>query len=203
MYSIRRGRGPTKLISPFITFHSWGISSRLERRSRRPKVVSRSLSESRLPSASLASFMLRNLWMTKGRACRPGRLCWKRAGRPMVTLTSTQTTSITGPRMGSSSKEPTRSKARLVKRYKGRLWVIDGSSGGSSEYIGGHGDGVVHVLSGQGRVDQEHQAGLPQFAGHWKGVLGPKATLSESLLEIDFAAAAAEAGNVPAVDLFH
>src|SRR5690554_4666409 len=59
-YSISNGRGPTKLISPFSTFHNSGSSSKLVERNQLPKGVKRSESGSGLPSASTASRMVRN-----------------------------------------------------------------------------------------------------------------------------------------------
>ena len=72
-YSMSSGRGPTMLISPLMTFQSSGISSRLLERSILPNGVSRSLSGKGLPCASTASFMLRNLIISNGLPCKPGR----------------------------------------------------------------------------------------------------------------------------------
>src|SRR5699024_2392316 len=72
-YSISKGRGPTKLISPLSTFHNPGNSSKLLERKKLPKGVIRSESGNGLPLASTASRMLRNLIISKGLPPLPGR----------------------------------------------------------------------------------------------------------------------------------
>ena len=87
------GRGPTRLISPRSTFKSWGNSSMLYLRSRRPigvmrgslvtlktgPAISFKVASSCLRcSASLA--MERNLIMVKGCPFNPQRCCRKRIG---------------------------------------------------------------------------------------------------------------------------
>ena len=68
------GRGPTKLISPLITFHSSGSSSRLVLRKALPNEVKRSSSSKGLPCVSTSSLIERNFIISNGLPCRPGRI---------------------------------------------------------------------------------------------------------------------------------
>ena len=78
----RHGLGPTRLISPFNTFHSWGNSSSLVRRRNRPKGVTASALARWLATLAVFLRMVRNFTRVKGRLWRPTR-CWKKTGDPL------------------------------------------------------------------------------------------------------------------------
>ena len=59
-YCRSRGRGLIKLMSPLITFHHCGNSSKEVFRMTRPPIVKHRLSERRLPKASLLLFIVRS-----------------------------------------------------------------------------------------------------------------------------------------------
>ena len=81
-YSISRGRGPTRLISPRSTFHNSGNSSRLLARKKRPKGVSRCASGSNAPLEPRSSVIVRNFIILKGEPCSPDLICEKNTGLP-------------------------------------------------------------------------------------------------------------------------
>jgi len=85
--TIGKGRGPTRLISPFSTFQSSGNSSRLVLRRKRPSDVSRSASVSKFLASSLGLIIVRNLYIPKGLPFSPGLLCLKKTGWPRSLLT--------------------------------------------------------------------------------------------------------------------
>lgn len=63
MYLNNKGRGPTRLISPFKTLINWGSSSREVERINLPTGVMRWASGRSMPLASFLSFMDLNLMM--------------------------------------------------------------------------------------------------------------------------------------------
>src|SRR5690606_36100525 len=79
-YSIRSGLGPTRLISPFSTFHKPGSSSKLDERNREPNLVNRSESGSKLPSLPRRSVIDLNLNILNGFPFIPGLTCVKKIG---------------------------------------------------------------------------------------------------------------------------
>src|SRR5690606_19272141 len=88
-YSIRSGRGPTRLMSPLRTLNNSGSSSKLVLRKKRPSLVKRCSSGSRRPCASRASVIVRNLYIVNGFPCSPGLTCLKITGEPSDILTKT------------------------------------------------------------------------------------------------------------------
>ena len=111
-YSIRSGRGPTRLISPRITFHSSGNSSRLIRRRKAPKRVILSASQ---PSPML---IVRNFRVVNGFPRKPGRLWRNRTGLPMVHQTQRATRTI----MGIDSKIATEAISRSSALFAVWYW---------------------------------------------------------------------------------
>jgi len=82
-YSTSNGRGPTRLISPFITFSNCGISSMESFLIHCPTSVSLSPSGNNSPSRPRLSFMVLNLMMRKILPCTPG-LRWKKNTLPLL-----------------------------------------------------------------------------------------------------------------------
>src|SRR3546814_10579986 len=72
------GRGPIRLMSPFITFKSCGISSKEIFLTNLPIAVSRDASGSKFPKASFLSFMVLNLMTLNILPFLPGRSCRKK-----------------------------------------------------------------------------------------------------------------------------
>src|SRR5690606_27503824 len=71
-YSIKSGLGPTRLMSPFSTFHKPGSSSKLDDRSKEPNLVKRAESGNKLPSLSRSSVIDLNLYILNGFPLIPG-----------------------------------------------------------------------------------------------------------------------------------
>src|SRR5690554_2347422 len=101
-YSINKGRGPTRLMSPLSTFQSSGNSSRLVARRKLPKGVMRCSSGSGLPCLSVASSIVRNLIISNGLPFRPGRVWRKNTGAPSLR----QIKRATKAKTGASNKSP-------------------------------------------------------------------------------------------------
>ncbi len=95
-YCMRRGRGPTKLISPFKTLNNSGNSSRLVARRNRPRTVRRSESGRRASLASRASVIVRYFRSQNGLPFSPGRSCRKNTDVPNLVLTKNATTAKSG-----------------------------------------------------------------------------------------------------------
>src|SRR3546814_18389396 len=72
------GRGPIRLMSPFITFKSCGISSKEVFLTNLPIAVSRDASGSKFQKASFLSFMVLNLMTLNILPFLPGRSCRKK-----------------------------------------------------------------------------------------------------------------------------
>src|SRR5215471_19800968 len=121
------GLGPTRLMSPLRTFHSWGSSSKLLRRRNPPIAVS--LGSFRIlntgPDTSLAatncawrvsafSHIDLNLYMTKGRPLAPLRVCRKNTGPLDVNFTAMAVSNIRGATDTIRRIEPRTSIARLI-----------------------------------------------------------------------------------------
>jgi hypothetical protein len=113
-YFVRSGRGPTRLMSPFITFQSCGSSSSEVDRRKCPNGVSRASSGSKAPFASRMSDMVRTLTSRNGAPWRPGRVWTKNAGAPMrrrttsarIATTDAQTGAVKIVRLRSSALFP-------------------------------------------------------------------------------------------------
>ncbi len=112
-YRTRRGRGPTMLMSPLITFHRVGSSSMLVDRKIRPNFVSRSSSVTSRPSSD-TFLIVRNLRRRKICPLSPGRSCLNRIGRPNFAMTAPATRSWIGAVTTSAADAPTRSRIRFV-----------------------------------------------------------------------------------------
>src|SRR5215471_1008843 len=121
------GLGPTRLMSPLRTFHSWGSSSKLLPRRNPPIAVS--LGSFRIlntgPDTSFAatncawrvsafSHIDLNLYMTKGRPLAPLRVCRKNTGPLDVNFTAMAVSNIRGATDTIRRIEPRTSIARLI-----------------------------------------------------------------------------------------
>ena len=100
-------------MSPTRTFISWGSSSILLLRRKRPTGVMRLSLPVVIFRPALSLRMERNLKMRKGLPPLPMRSCRKNTPPGEVTATSRETTSSSGLSTTSPSKEHTMSKARL------------------------------------------------------------------------------------------
>ncbi len=107
-YSARRGRGPTKLISPRRTFQISGSSSRLLTRSHRPSRVSRDRS---LPAPSR---MVRNFNSSNVLPLCPPRSCRKSTGCPTVKRIAAVIVSSNGEQTNRPKVASVRSSARFI-----------------------------------------------------------------------------------------
>ena len=115
-YSMRSGRGPTKLISPLSTLKSSGSSSILVFLKNLPKSTSLSLSGSNLPSVSLLFVIVLNLYIVKIFSFRPGLCCLKMTGLPSFNLTRTATINNNGLSRIKAVNDSRRSMGLLKKR---------------------------------------------------------------------------------------
>ena len=113
-YFTGNGRGPTRLMSPLITDHSCGSSSRLLERSRRPSGVSRASSGSRLPSGWRSLVIVRNFGGVIGWESRPARAWRNTTGDPCARRTSRATTPITGNKTNPAMAARTMSAPRRM-----------------------------------------------------------------------------------------
>lgn len=95
-YSGKRGLGPTRLISPLITFHNSGSSSKLKCLKKFPSGVKRFSSGSIFPRSSFASVMVLNLYMVNSFPFNPGLACLNIIGGPIVSNIKNAITSIKG-----------------------------------------------------------------------------------------------------------
>lgn len=120
-YEIRRGLGPIRLISPFRTLISCGISSREVFLIKLPSGVIRSWSGNRFPSASFLSFMVLNFTIPKIFPSFPG-LFWKKKGLPLLENNNNMVIPIRiGETKTRARMENERSRKRFNKRYKSSL----------------------------------------------------------------------------------
>ena len=114
-YFLTSGLGPTRLMSPFTTFSSWGSSSSLYLRMKWPMRVMR-LSSSPMVmrlSRSESVRIERNLYSPKGLPPSPIRSCTKNPGPLLVSLISSQSTRNSGERTISPIAEKSMSKNRI------------------------------------------------------------------------------------------
>ena len=77
----KQGLGPTKLISPLSTFQSWGNSSNLVRRKKRPNGVIDDASARCEATEAVSATMVRNFTSTNACCPSPTRFCWKNGDR--------------------------------------------------------------------------------------------------------------------------
>src|SRR5215216_5256350 len=107
-------------MSPFSTFHSWGISSSFVFASTRPNRVKRSSSGavSAPPPATWTIFL--NSSMPNSRPPYPTRRQRKNAGPRLSSLIATATTAISGNRNSRSNDAATTSRPRLARRPSAR-----------------------------------------------------------------------------------
>ena len=108
-YWTRRGRGPTRLMSPFRTLNSSGSSSKLSRRRSMPKPESRASSGRRFPSRFRRSRIVRNFSSVNGLPPNPGRTWRKRTGDPSRKRTRKTMRRSTGESTTRPDKERNRS----------------------------------------------------------------------------------------------
>ena len=90
-YDGKSGLGPTILISPLIILNASGNSSKLVDLSNFPNFVSRLLSGNKLPSLSLLSVIVLNLYSLNNLSFFPGLYWVNRIGDPNFTLTKIAT----------------------------------------------------------------------------------------------------------------
>src|ERR1051326_2727135 len=110
------GLGPTRLISPFKTFHSCGASSNLYRLRKAPTRVIRVSPETVIRAPDLAWRIDRNFTSRNGRPSFPTRTCPKNIGAPSSSHTAIAHTTSTGAQTRSPAKATERSTTALRTR---------------------------------------------------------------------------------------
>src|SRR5690554_1105991 len=111
----KQGRGPTRLISPFITFHSCGSSSSLVFRRKLPNGVIASALAKWLATDAVPFFMVLNLTRVKGFLFRPTRSC-RKSGEPVSKKPITHRINKTGKPNTNPSREKKKSNRRIKIR---------------------------------------------------------------------------------------
>lgn len=102
-------------ISPLRTLKSSGSSSKLVLRKIRPNRGNRFSLGNKLPLASRASVMVRNLYIVNGLPSKPGRTCRKKMGLSSFAQTSSATKASRGESTTSPGRVSTRSSSLLPK----------------------------------------------------------------------------------------